>query len=211
MFRLLKLIALALLVSVVAANRVSATTIMDPIVRTRSGAGGSIRITGLPFSLDWGSFPTPPPDTPGDDEDDCFNGPMESGMFVVTCHFLNQTGQTINFLNFDFDYSGTDSGEPPPLGSFFAQDGTPGDGNAIGWNIRAINQFNAQFIGNGIDPEICPEGCFGGHFFVGLIGFPDGTRVTMTALAEPVPEPMTLTLLATGLALGAGARHRRGK
>jgi hypothetical protein len=203
MLRLLKIGALTLLVSVVGAVQASATTIMDPIVRTRSGTGGSIPITGLPFFFDWGAFPGLPP---GFDPPDCFTDTID-GMPAVTCEFVNQTGQAIQFLDFNFDYTNVPGG-PPPIEEFqiIDEDGL--------FTTLTIDQFGAQFIGGGILPEECVGEieviCFGGHFFVDLIGFPDQTRVTMAAAAA-VPEPMTLTLLATGLALGAGARHRRRK
>ena len=204
----LRIGALSLLVSVVAAIQVSAGTIMDPIVRTRSGAGGSIPIPpNNPFN--WGTFPGLPPGFDPPDCDTGFEGP--DLLPLVTCEFVNETGQPINFLGFSFDY--TDATEPvPPLSEFDIQDGNNPE-NAIGWDTLNINQSGAQFIGSGIPAFDCPfEGeCIPFHFFVDLVGFPDGTHVTMTALAEPVPEPMTLTLLATGLALGAGARHRRRK
>ena len=72
---------------------------------------------------------------------------------VVTCEFANLTGQTIRFLDFRFDYAGID-GEIPSPGAFFTEDGT-GEGDAIGWSFRPINQFSAQFIGGGIPPQDC--------------------------------------------------------
>src|SRR5262245_2110519 len=123
MFRLLKITTLALLLSVFAAVQASAITITDPIVRTRSGPGGSIPITTLPFFFDWGEFPGLPP---GFDPPDCTTG-FEGSLPMVTCEFVNQTGQAINFLDFNFNYDNTQSG-PPDLSEFFIQDGTPGDG-----------------------------------------------------------------------------------
>jgi len=204
MVRLVKISALALLLSGIAALHASAATITDPIVRTRTGATGSIPITGLPFFFDWGEFPGLPP---GFDPPDCTTG-FEGSLNVVTCEFVNQTGQTINFLDFDFDYSSVPGGPPPPS-AFFIEDGT-GPFDQVGWTTKSIDQFSAQFIGNGIDPEVCDiEFCFGGHFFVDLVGFPEGTHITMNAEAQPVPEPMTLTLLGTGLALGVARRKAK--
>jgi len=202
MFRVLKIMALALLLPVAAASQASAETIIDPIVRTRTGGSGSIFINSLrpPFEFNWGTWPTPPPDTPDDPEDDCFNGPPEPGGVVVTCSFLNNTGEAIQLLNFDFDIPGGG-------GSLVF---TTEDPQEL-WGFRTIDQFGAQFIGGGIPAFECDgEFCTPFHFFVDLVGFPEGTHIRMAAAAE-VPEPMTLTLLATGLALGVGARRRRRK
>jgi hypothetical protein len=200
MFRVLKIGALALLLSVAAAIQASAETITDPIVRTKAG-GGSIGIPPLAFSF--GAFPSDP-DGVGSN---CFVGTdVDTSLTLVSCAFQNLTGQPIGFLDFDFDYSGVFGG-PPPVETFFTE-----DPNEF-WNSRTIDQFGAQFIGGGIAPAICDGefGCFGGEFIVELVGFPEGTTIDMTAAANAVPEPMTLTLLATGLALGAGARRRRRK
>ena len=207
MFRLIKISALALLLAMVAAIQASAATIQDPIVRTRTGPGASIHITSLPFIFDWGTFPTPPPDTPDDPFTDCSAGTdIDTDLPMVSCHFLNLTGEAIGFLDFQFNYDDI-TGSIPDLSEFQTQ-----DPNEF-WNFRTIDQFSAQFIGGGIPALNCPfEGeCVPFDFFVDLIGFPDGTHVTMTADASAVPEPMTLTLLATGLALGAGARRRTKK
>ena len=72
MFRVVKISALALLLSVIAASQTSAATILDPIVRTKAGPGGSIPITTLAFRLRLRDFPTPNPDC---SRLDCFIGP----------------------------------------------------------------------------------------------------------------------------------------
>ncbi len=204
MFRVVKVSAFALLLSVVAALHASAATITDPIVRTKKGPGASIPINSLPFFFDWGSFPTVPPGF----ESDCFSG-EEDSMPLVSCEFVNNTGQNIGFLGFNFDYTNAVSG-PPDVSEFFTEDGT-GEGDAIGWTNRPINQFSAQFFGGGIPALDCPfEGeCVPFVFVVDLVGFPEGTNITMVAAASEVPEPMTLSLVGTGLAMAALRRRRR--
>jgi hypothetical protein len=198
MVRVVKVFAFALLLSAFGAMHASADTITDPIVRTKAG-GGSIPIFGFPFFYSFGVFASNP------DVSNCTIGSETAGT-VVSCDFQNLTGQTLGFLDFDFDYSGVPSG-PPPIEEFFTED--PDEF----WNIRFIDQFGAQFIGGGIPSGFCDEidGCFGGEFIVELVGFPEGTIIDMTAAANEVPEPMTLTLLATGLAIGAAARGRTKK
>jgi hypothetical protein len=199
MFRLLKVGALALLLSVAAAIHVSAATIVDPIVRTKAG-GGSIPVFGVPFSFPFGSFPSDPDGPSGN----CFVDPEIDPMgILVSCAFQNLTNQPIGVLNFTFDYTNTSEG-PPPLETFNMVD----EGGFF--SSITFTQFGAQFIGSGIPSGECPfEGeCVGGEFIVELVGFPEGTSVDMAA-SGVVPEPMTLTLLATGLALGVGMRRRR--
>jgi hypothetical protein len=202
MVRLVKISAFALLLSVIGIVHASAETITDPIVRTKAG-GGSIPIFApLPFEFSFGVFPSDPDGPLGN----CFVDPdIDPAGILVSCAFQNLTGQTLTELDFDFDYTGVPDG-PPPVETFFTE-----DPNEF-WNFRSINQFSALFQGGGIPSGFCDEidGCFGGEFIVELVGFPEGTIVDMTAPAA-VPEPMTLTLLATGLALGAGARRRTKK
>ena len=202
MFRLVKISALALLLSVIGIVHASAETITDPIVRTKAG-GGSIGIPPLNFSF--GTFASDP-DGAGDN---CFVGTdFETSLTLVSCAFQNLTGETITSLNFDFDY-GAVSGGPPPIEEFSAVD----EGGFF--DFQNINQFSAVFGGGGgIPPAFCEgELCvpFGGEFIVELVGFPTGTVIDMVVNETEVPEPMTLTLLATGLALGAGARRRTQK
>ncbi len=199
MFRVVKISALALLLSVIAASQTSAATILDPIVRTKAG-GTSIGIPPpLPFVFPFGSFPTDP------DGSDSNCGFIEDGDpfgDLVFCTFQNLTGQTIQFLDFDFGLPGS-----PGSLVFFGR----GSGRFL--RLETANSAGAQFIGGGIPSGFCDEieGCFGGEFIVELVGFPEGTIIDMTAAASAVPEPMTLTLVATGLALGAGARRRNKK
>jgi hypothetical protein len=200
MFRVVKIGALALLLSAVPAIHASAETITDPIVRTKAG-GGSIPIfLPLPFNFSFGEFPSDPDGALGN----CFVDPdIDPAGILVSCAFQNLTGQTLTALDFDFDYTGVPGG-PPPVETFFTE-----DPNEF-WTSRTINQFSALFAGGGIPPAFCEgEFCSGGEFIVELVGFPNGTVIDMTGNPNEVPEPMTLTLLATGLALGAGARRRR--
>src|SRR5262245_21870886 len=46
--------------AVVGVTTASATTITDPIVRTRGGGAGSYQISTLPYSFNFGTFPTDP-------------------------------------------------------------------------------------------------------------------------------------------------------
>ena len=201
MFRVLKLSALALLLSMVPAIHVSAATITDPIVRTKAGPGASIPINSLPFFFNWGSFP----DVPAGFEADCFSG-FEGSLALVSCEFANNTGQNIGFLDFNFDYTNAVSG-PPDVSEFFTE-----DPNEF-WDDRTIDQFSAQFVGGGIPAFQCTGEiepiCVPFVFIVDLVGFPEGTNITMVAAASEVPEPMTLSLVGTGLAIAALRRRRR--
>jgi hypothetical protein len=64
MFRVVKMSAFAILLSLFAVSESSAGTIIDPIVRTRLGTLGSIPIFGLPFEFDFtpgsNTFPSNP-------------------------------------------------------------------------------------------------------------------------------------------------------
>ena len=195
MFRLVKISALVLLLSVVVVIHASADTIIDPIVRTRAGGTSIAVVQPLPFPYDFGLFPTVP------DADNCFLGSDPEGV-MVSCSFQNQTGEFLTFLDFDF----TLPGSPGSL-VFTAVD----EGGFF--QFTPANSSGAQFLAGsfaGIPPAICDIefGCDGGEFIIDLVGFPTDTRITMLAGTE-VPEPMTLTLVATGLALGAAARRRR--
>jgi hypothetical protein len=195
MLRLLKVSVLAFMLSVGAAVQASASTIIDPIVRTKLG-GGSITIPPpLPFDFSFGSFPTDP-DGLGSN---CFVDPdIDPAGILVSCAFQNQSGQTIQFLDFDFLLPG-----PPGSLVFTAED--PNDLFAS----ETANSAGAQFLGGGIAPAICDVECFGGEFIIELVGFPEGTIIDMTAAANAVPEPATLTLVVTGIGIAFARRRRK--
>jgi hypothetical protein len=160
--------------------------------------GGSIQIFELPFTLTIANFPYPGIDSCGIGE------PEEAGT-VLTCAFQNVTGQTISLLDFRFTLP-QDSGEL----SFEAQDPDNLFGN------EDADENGARFAGGGILSGSCGGGelesslhCTGGHFFIDFVGFPRQTSIAMTA--SQVPEPATLTLFATALAVAGGARGRRRK
>jgi len=169
----------------------------DPIVRTRGG-GGSIQIFAgeLPFTFDFGTFPL------GPDNPNCTSGLNTDfpGMNVVSCDFQNLTGFPINDLSFRFTSL---TGDPLELTlqdtSGFFPDRSPADGSFA---------LNAHFGGGGVPSGSCFEGCFGGEFAIDLAGFPDGATAIVTMDSTSVPEPASLLLLGTGLAIAARGRWR---
>jgi hypothetical protein len=197
MLRLLKVSGLAFALFVGAAVQASAATIIDPIVRTKLG-GGSIPIPPpLPFFFSFGAFPTDPD---GELGSNCFVDPdIDPAGILVSCAFQNQTGETIQFLDFDFLLPG-----PPGSLVFTAE-----DPNGL-FDFETANAGGAQFLGGGISPcNFDGEFCFGGEFIIELVGFPQGTIIDMTAAATAVPEPATLTLVGTGIAMAVARRRRR--
>jgi hypothetical protein len=199
MLRLLKISVLAFVLSFGAAVQASAATIIDPIVRTKLG-GGSIPIPApLPFFFSFGVFPTDPD---GELGTNCFVDPDIDPMgILVSCAFQNQTGETIQFLDFDFLLPG-----PPGSLVFTAED----PDNLFDFEFASPTGEGAQFLGGGIAPcNFDGDLCFGGEFIIELVGFPQGTVIDMTAAATAVPEPATLTLVATGIAMAVARRRRR--
>jgi len=177
----------------------TATTLLDPIVRTKAG-GGSIPINALPFSFDFGTFPDDPD---GELGTDCFktvNFEFDTeGLDQVTCTFQNLSGEPITLLDFDFGgLNDTLTFQVIDEGGFFG-------------NVGPIDQFGALFTAGelfGI-PSFCEgEGC--NVFSVDLIGFLEGSTVSMSTQPDDVvPEPASLMLLGTGLTGLAFARRRR--
>ena len=191
----------ALVIAVLGVTTASASTILDPIVRTRGGGTGSYQIFALPYSFDFGAFPTDPDTLPANtgQGDNCTVGTdIPSGLPMVSCEFQNLTGQTISLLDFQFSIPGD------PTGLTFTTEAIPDV-----WGNRTIDQFGAQFVGGGLASGFCDiEFCFGGDFAIDLIGFPTGSNITMVASTE-VPEPASLMLLGTGLGLGAAYISKR--
>ena len=179
--------------------------LIDPIVRTRQGTIGSIPIFDLPFVYDFYPGDETFPSDPDGTDANCITG-FENDLFLVTCEFQNFTGQAITLL--DFDFLLPDGTDPDTL--IFVAD----DPDNL-FDFEDIDEQGALFTG-GLGIPTCTfdgEFCFGGHFLIDLVGFPEGTRISMLAdvAADAVPEPATLTLLATGLGLAAARRRRRAR
>jgi hypothetical protein len=211
MSRLFRVAGLSLLMlAAFGSLKASATTVTpdDPIVRTRGG-GGSIQFFTLPFTFSFGSFPDDPdgpvdPDDPEGPGSNCSVGPdsIHTELTAVTCNFQNLTNQTISLLNFTF-------GIPGDTSSLIFDTEDPDERWGSG-DDRSITAAGARFTGgNGLVSGSCIEGCSGGEFAVDIIGFPEGTTVSMTADVTAVPEPASLMLIGTGLALAAGRARRR--
>jgi hypothetical protein len=200
MFRFCATSLTALVMAVLGVTTAAASPLLDPIVRTRGGGTGSYQIFSLPYFFDFGTFPTDPDTLPvntGQGDNCKVITDIPSGLPMVSCDFQNLTGQTISLLDFQFSIPGD------PTGLTFTTEAIPDV-----WGNRTIDQFGALFAGGGIASGVCDVECFGGDFAIDLIGFPEGSNITMVASTE-VPEPASLMLLGTGLGLGAAFVSRR--
>lgn len=178
--RFVKVAVLALAVAALCAPAF-AEGVQDPQIIIRSGGGGTINITSLPFNVD----PALVAVTPNQNNVfDCWAATFTVGTGTLpgyTCVFQNETGAPLTGLAFTF------GGSQGPLF---------GGGDIFGaWHQNGDAVI--YFTGGAIAP--------GQEFFIDFVGFQPGTTFDVA----PVPEPATLALVGSGLAAIAIRRRRK--